>query len=858
MRTIISSLLFLASVFTMVSCQPEKITDGPSANGDDIYVDATFSIALGSQTKAFSDGTTVDRLYVGVYEVGADNAFTWVADNSGAPAAISNRAASVSFNGKLMRTKSYKVVFWAQKEGAPYTIHWSETAETGPFVTLTCTGDANDESRDAFYGSYDTGVVTGDIDLTGSPVSLKRPFAQVNVLVPNSYVDDLSAAVTSSMSVAQAPTMLNLATKATGTPADWTFSAASINEPAFGSFANTHKYVAMNYILVDQSAAGSGYDITFSVNSGTQVAADKTVNNVPLRCNGRCNIVGNIFDENFNFTIPVIIDPDYEWEEILTEVIVAVGQTEADAVVLDAGYNDNPSLRTAIPVGFAINHTIEAEAEQPEITVEPSTVATAEWNLATGKLDVTPQVANGSAVITLVFPSVTRSVYSSCTAKLYVKVGTGDNNNTAPATPDFTTVAELKALLGAESASFTGTLTDAVVTFIAGTSDAVIKDASASILYHKETGHCLMQGQTISGDVIVDAVIYNGINEITDLAATVEGAGSAVEPEVVTLAQLAANYAAYESAYVKVLGVTSQTTTTTKGNITGRQDATDYVIYTNVAIPVNAGDIFTAEGTVTKYNTTEQLKVWKAADLTVTTPAPILSASPANTTVAAATTSVTWNITSNTDWTITPGAGVTPSTVSGNGNAEVTLSFAANEGSDAATYTATVSAEGCDDVTITITQNGTGSSSTITDELTASLFTATNTTYADFSNVAETSNARYAGNSAKTSSGGIQLRSKNSNSGIVSTISGGKLKSVTVTVESGTPTVDIYASNTAYTSAVDLYATGGNNNQGTKVASLSENTWTFDFSTLEDDYAYIGIRSNSGAIYLSKIEIEWE
>ena len=237
----------------------------------------------------------------------------------------------------------------------------------------------------------------------------------------------------------------------------------------------------------------------------------------------------------------------------------------------------------------------------------------------------------------------------------------------------------------------------------------MIKDATGSILYHKDAGHGLLQGQTISGDVIVDAV-YNGINEITDLAATVEGEGSAVEPELVTLNELSQDYAKYESAYVKVVGVTSLTTTTTKGNITGRQDATDYIIYTNVDIPVNAGDVFSAEGTITRYNVTEELKVWKAADLTVTTPAPVLSASPAMTTVAATTTSVTWTITSNTDWTITPGAGVTPSTTSGNGNAEVTLSFAANESSDAATYTATVSADGCPDVTITITQNGSGSS----------------------------------------------------------------------------------------------------------------------------------------------------
>ena len=108
----------------------------------------------------------------------------------------------------------------------------------------------------------------------------------------------------------------------------------------------------------------------------------------------------------------------------------------------------------------------------------------------------------------------------------------------------------------------------------------------------------------------------------------------------------------------------------------------------------------------------------------------------------------------------------------------------------------------------------------------------------------------YAGNSAKDASGNIQLRSKNSNSGVVSTTSGGTVKSVKITVGSGSNNIDIYGSNTAYTAASNLYASG---TQGTKVGTLTE-TGTITFT---DDYAYVGIRSNSGALYLSEIEITW-
>jgi len=145
-----------------------------------------------------------------------------------------------------------------------------------------------------------------------------------------------------------------------------------------------------------------------------------------------------------------------------------------------------------------------------------------------------------------------------------------------------------------------------------------------------------------------------------------------------------------------------------------------------------------------------------------------------------------------------------------------------------------------------------GNHKDVVDEITASDLAATGTSsYADFSGVKITSDAEYAGNSAKDSDGNIQMRSKNSSSGIVSTTSGGRLKSVIITVGSGSNTIDVYGSNTAYTSAGDLY---GNSNQGTKLGSVSK-TGTI---TVTGNYDYVGIRSNNGAIYLSSIEITWE
>ena len=118
-----------------------------------------------------------------------------------------------------------------------------------------------------------------------------------------------------------------------------------------------------------------------------------------------------------------------------------------------------------------------------------------------------------------------------------------------------------------------------------------------------------------------------------------------------------------------------------------------------------------------------------------------------------------------------------------------------------------------------------------------------------------TSSAVYAGNSAGGNSS-IQLRSSGSNSGIVTTASGGKVTKVAVTWNSNTTsgrTLDVYGKNTAYSAATDLY---NSSTQGTKLGSIVCGTSTE--LTISGDYTFVGLRSNSGAMYLDKIEITWD
>ena len=147
----------------------------------------------------------------------------------------------------------------------------------------------------------------------------------------------------------------------------------------------------------------------------------------------------------------------------------------------------------------------------------------------------------------------------------------------------------------------------------------------------------------------------------------------------------------------------------------------------------------------------------------------------------------------------------------------------------------------------------------VIDELDNAFTGVTGSSYSSWSGKTSKSSAVYAGNSAGSNST-IQLRSSNNNAGVVTTASGGKVKSITVTWNSGTADariLNIYGKNEAYEAATDLY---NSTKQGTLLGALKCEDADKGVSvlTIEGDYEFIGFRSASGALYLDKVEITWE
>ena len=130
----------------------------------------------------------------------------------------------------------------------------------------------------------------------------------------------------------------------------------------------------------------------------------------------------------------------------------------------------------------------------------------------------------------------------------------------------------------------------------------------------------------------------------------------------------------------------------------------------------------------------------------------------------------------------------------------------------------------------------------------------TGTTYKDWSGKKSNSLAVYKGQSAGGNDA-IQLRSNNSNSGIVTTASGGTIKKIVVVWNSNTAegrTLEVYGKSSAYSAATELYSTS---TYGTNLGSIVKGISTE--LVIDGTYEYLGLRSKSGAMYLDEIQITW-
>lgn len=317
--------------------------------------------------------------------------------------------------------------------------------------------------------------------------------------------------------------------------------------------------------------------------------------------------------------------------------------------------------------------------------------------------------------------------------------------------------------------------------------------------------------------------------------------------------------------YYELTGKISNISNSTYGNFDLTDETGTVYVYGLTATKVSSndksfsslglreGDVVTLHGTRDYH---EKDQVGGPAYYISHVAAPYCDVAPASLSVNSEAGSTQFTVSSNESWTITSSnSAYTVSPASGEGDATIEVSYPANSGADAVEVIFTVKGESSEK-TVTLTQRSASQTTVeVTDVLTVESLNAPSS-YGDVSNVSISSSAIYAGN-LRNNNGSIQMRGSE-NSGIITTVSSGIVKSIVVEWDSELMaqfpdrTIDIYGSNTPISSVSNLY-----NSDLEKIGSLSyvngETT-----ATISGSYQYIGIRSQKSALYLKKITIIWE
>lgn len=251
-----------------------------------------------------------------------------------------------------------------------------------------------------------------------------------------------------------------------------------------------------------------------------------------------------------------------------------------------------------------------AEFKAPTLTTKPdgltvtyssSDKAVATVDAETGKVTL---VGVGSTIITA--KSEQTKTYSAGSASYTL--------NVIDTTP-IVGLAGLRAkVTDNKSQEYTVNVTDAVVTYVNG-KNAYLQTAEGAVLCFGTDALGLTQGKKINGQIVVNAMLYNGLLEVTAInteGANVTTAEGELAPQVVTVADIIANPTAYESRYVTIKGV-QVTAAFSNKNAKISQEGKEYALRQNGKdeLSVNLNDIIDVTGFPSIYNKTLQFSVYE-------------------------------------------------------------------------------------------------------------------------------------------------------------------------------------------------------------------------------------------------------
>lgn len=181
----------------------------------------------------------------------------------------------------------------------------------------------------------------------------------------------------------------------------------------------------------------------------------------------------------------------------------------------------------------------------------------------------------------------------------------------------YANIAAWKAAHTATSSVVSGISGDLTAVFQSGTT-LYVQDATGGLMIYGSLGKTYNNGDVISGGVLGTSQLYNGTMEFKPTSTFPDGvAGTAVEPVVVTVADILADYSAYADRFVKIEGITFDADHTFATNNTAGRTATftqgesTMTCYDSFKVlggfEVTEGENADIIGLVGCYNTTKQI-----------------------------------------------------------------------------------------------------------------------------------------------------------------------------------------------------------------------------------------------------------
>ena len=238
-------------------------------------------------TKAFGDGSTVDKLACAIY----DDETLYANDK------VDKADGKFTYTPSLYYGKTYTVVFFAYKDGA-YAVSDDLKA---------ITRSSNGEAADAFTYKETVKInADGTLTINGTAseqkasnhsVTLTRPFAQLNI-----GSADLTGMTKVTVTLSSCAASYSAQAGAYAGSQDVTYSstASEFSSSKFIVDGTEYSLVSLNYLF-----AGSNVTATIKVYNGDTLIRTVTVDNVPLKANQKTNIYGNLVKGEVTFNVSI-------------------------------------------------------------------------------------------------------------------------------------------------------------------------------------------------------------------------------------------------------------------------------------------------------------------------------------------------------------------------------------------------------------------------------------------------------------------------------------------------------------------------------------------------------------------------